>query len=304
VITHVRSVGLGVPDLDAAREFYEKHWQLDLVKIDDDRVYLGAGCPESYVLRLRATDEPRVDLLSLAANSAEDVDRLAERVARHPTAVLVADPGVLTDLGGGYRVRFLDCEGRTVEVSANVAGRAFRQVEESECRPTAISHVVLNTSDLPSARAFYESVLGFQVSDWVEDIMCFMRTGRAHHIIAFTRSPHVSLNHVAFEVRGLDEFMRATGSMLGKGFKLVWGPGRHGVGNNTFSYFQDPSSRFVLEYTTDMLKVDEEHGWVPKVYPATAQTSDQWGVANPRDELVSALLRGSPDPGLWTPPPL
>ncbi|MGW4905306.1 VOC family protein [Streptomyces sp. NPDC004270] len=304
MVTHVRHIGFGVPDLGKAQEFYEKHWQLEVVRTEDDRLYLGAGCPESHVLRLRSDASSRVDLISLAAASRREVDEVAERAARHPHARLLREPGERQDLGGGYAAWFLDCDGRTLEISADLTGRVFRPVEELESRPMGISHLVLNTTDLQRARAFYESVLGFRVSDWVEDIMCFMRTGRAHHIIAFTRAPHTSLNHVAFEVRGLDEFMRATGTMMRKGFAPLWGPGRHGVGNNTFSYFQDPSSGFVLEYTTAAQVIDDEHGWTPKVYPATAQTTDQWGTANPRDELVSTALRGFPDPGLFTPPPV
>uniref|UniRef100_UPI0006E24C3C VOC family protein n=1 Tax=Streptomyces griseoruber TaxID=1943 RepID=UPI0006E24C3C len=280
MVTHVRHVGLGVPDLGKAQEFYEKRWQLELVRTEDDRLYLGAGCPESHVLRLRSAAEPRVDLISLAASSPREVDEVAERVARHPQGRLLREPGERQDLGGGYAVWFLDCDGRTVEVSAEVTGRVFRPVEERECRPMGISHLVLNTTNLQDARAFYESVLGFRVSDWVEDIMCFLRTGPLHHVIAFTRAPHTSLNHVAFEVRGLDEFMRATGQMMRGGIPPLWGPGRHGVGNNTFSYFRDPSSGFVLEYTTAAQMIDDEHGWTPKVYPATAQTTDQWGTAN------------------------
>jgi len=179
--------------------------------------------------------------------------------------------------------------------------RAFRPVERFESRPKAISHVVFNTANLTATREFYESVLGFRVSDWVEDFFCFMRTGKVHHILAFTQSPHSSLNHVAFEVCGLDEFMRATGGMMRNGFKLIWGPGRHGVGNNAFSYFQDPSSGFVMEYTTELELIDDEHGWTPKVYPA--EDTDRWGTANPLDEAVRILMRGRPDPGLWTPPP-
>lgn len=304
MITHVRSVGFGVPDVRKTAEFYERHWQLELVDSDDDRFYFGSGCPEGHVLRLRTAPEPRVDLLCLAADSPAAVDEIAESIGRNPPAALLGDPGERHDLGGGYGVRFLDPDGRTVEVSAQVAGRTFSPVREKEARPVAISHVVLNTLNIHATAAFYATALGFKVSDWVEDVMCFMRTGSAHHIIAFTKAPHVSLNHVAFEVRGLDEFMRATGSMMRDGFTPVWGPGRHGVGNNTFSYFRDPYSRFVLEYTTAAQVIDDEHGWTPKVYPANALTADQWGTANPRDEIVSATLIGRPDPGLWTPPPV
>jgi catechol 2,3-dioxygenase-like lactoylglutathione lyase family enzyme len=305
MISRVRHVGLAVPRLDAAREFYEKRWQLELVHADDDRLYLGAGCQESHVLRLRAADEPRVDIISLAADSPDEVDSIAERVAGHPQAKLLREPGERQDLGGGYSLWFLDCDGRTVEVSADEACRAFTPVRATESRPVAISHIVLNTPDIHNAREFYESVLGFRVTDWVADIMCFLRTGPQHHIVAFTQAPHASLNHLAFELIGLDEFMRATGAMMRGGIAPVWGPGRHGVGQNTFSYFRDPSSGFVLEYTTAAQMIDDEHGWTPKVYPADDdQITDVWGTANERDAEVAAALLGNADPGLWAPPPV
>lgn len=304
MITHIRHVALGVPDLAQAREFYEKQWQLELVDTDDDRLYLGSGCPEGHVLRLREDADSRVDFVGLAAGSPADVDRLARQVARHPDAKLISEPAQRADLGGGYAFRFLDCDGRTVEISSEVALRAFRPVEERESRPTSISHVVFNTADLPRTRSFYESALGFRVSDWVEDFFVFMRTGATHHILAFAQSRHNSLNHVSFEVRGIDEFMRATGSMMRRGHRPVWGPGRHGAGDNTFSYFRDPGTGFVMEYTTALQKIDDEHGWTPKVYTTGDEDTDQWGTANPFDEVVLDTMHGRPDPGLWTPPPV
>jgi catechol 2,3-dioxygenase-like lactoylglutathione lyase family enzyme len=302
VITHIRQVSLGVPELARARDFYEHQWQLDVVDVDDDRVYLGAGCAESYSLRLRATTEPRVDLLALAVTTPSEVDAVAERVARHPDARLVGLPGPRQEPGGGYAARFLDCDGRTVEVSAGVGERSFEPVLATQSRPVGISHVVLNTADIERSRRFYEDVLGFKVSDWVEDYFCFLRTGPAHHLVAFTSAPHASLNHVAFEVLGIDEFMRATGRMMRNGNRPIWGPGRHGVGDNTFSYFADPASGFVMEYTTALQVVDDS--WEPRVHASTDQGTDQWGTSNPLDDVVRTTMRGRPDPGLWTPPPL
>ena len=303
MISHIRQVSLGVPDLAQAREFYQEHWQLDLVGTDDDRIYLGAACAESYSLRLRRSDDPRVDLIGFAVDTPSDVDTIADRVGRYPDGKLISAPGPRQEPGGGYGVRFLDCDGRTVEVSTQLAGRAFQPVDVSESRPIAISHVVLNSTDVDRSRAFYEHVLGFKVSDWLEDYFCFLRSGPAHHVVAFTRTPHVSLNHVAFEVRGIDEFMRATGRLIRKGYQLVWGPGRHGIGDNTFSYFQDPGSGFVMEYTTALQVIDEDQ-WVPQVHASTSQGDDQWGTANPLDDVVIATLHGRPDPGLWRPPPV
>lgn len=304
MISHVRHVGIGVPDLSKAREFYEKHWQLEVVHTDDDRLYLGAGCPDSHVVRLRECQDPRVDLISLAAGSSAEVNALAERVSSTPGAKIVREPGDRQDLGGGYAFAFLDCDGRTVELAADLVPRAFRPVEKTESRPKSISHVVFNTPDLNRTVKFYMDALGLRVSDWIEDFFCFMRSGPVHHILAFTRSSHASLNHTSFEVRGLDEFMRATGKMIRRGHQPLWGPGRHGAGNNTFSYFVDPGTGFVMEYTTALMKIDDEHGWTPKIYSTTDEEVDQWGTANAFDEVILDTMHGRPDPGLWTPPPV
>jgi catechol 2,3-dioxygenase-like lactoylglutathione lyase family enzyme len=304
VISHVRHVGLGVPDLGKAKEFYEKHWQLEVVATDAERLYLGAACPESHVMRLRQAEEARVDLMSLAADTRADVDAAAQRVISNPDARIISEPAVRQDLGGGYGFTFLDVDGRTVEISTDLSARAFQPVEETESRPKWISHVVFNTPDLLRTVNFYQAVLGFRVSDWIEDFFCFLRTGPSHHILAFTRSSHASLNHVSFEVRGVDEFMRATGRMMRRGHQPLWGPGRHGAGNNTFSYFQDPGTGFVMEYTTALQKIDDEHGWTPKVYSTTDEETDQWGTANVFDDVILTTMHGRPDPGLWTPPPV
>ncbi len=303
MISHIRQVSLGVPKLAAARDFYENQWQLEVVAADDDRVYFGTASAESYSLRLRTAAQSRIDLIAFAVERPSDVDAIADRVTRRPGARLVTPPAQRQEPGGGYAARFLDCDGRTIEVSAGLARRPYQPATATESRPIAVSHIVLNTPDIQRSRRFYEEVLGFKVSDWVEDYFCFLRTGPAHHIIAFTSAPHASLNHVAFEVLGVDEFMRATGRMMRNGHHLVWGPGRHGVGDNAFSYFQDQTSGFVMEYTTALQVVDEAV-WTPQVHAATDQGTDQWGTSNQLDDIVLSTMRGQPDPGLWTAPPV
>lgn len=302
-ITHVRSVGIAVPDLVAAREFYSRNWALEELDSDDDRIYLGAGCPENYVLRLRRAERPSIDSVSLAVATAAEVDLYADRVSAHPEAKIVQEPAPRQDRGAGYGFRFFDCDGRLIEISADLDLRAFYEVEEGDRRPKKISHVVFNTADLTRTRLFYEQALGFKISDWVEDFFCFMRSSSIHHIMAFARSENTSLNHISFEVRGLDEFMRATGSMLRSGHDLLWGPGRHGAGDNTFSYFQDPRTGYVMEYTTALAEIDESHGWTPRVYSTSDEDTDQWGTSNAFDEVILKEMHGPTDPGLWTPAP-
>jgi hypothetical protein len=134
--------------------------------------------------------------------------------------------------------------------------------------------------------------------------MCFLRAGAQHHILAISQAPSQSLNHISFEMRGLDEYMRGTGRMIRHGYRPLWGPGRHGAGDNTFSYFLDPLDN-VIEYTTELALVDEDT-WEPQVWdPTSPDTQDQWGTGGAMTEvMLPIMLKQRDDEGLWTPSPV
>jgi catechol 2,3-dioxygenase-like lactoylglutathione lyase family enzyme len=308
LVTHLRHVDLAVPDLDSQLDFYTGVWGLTLEHDDTGLAFLAAeGSPEQYVVRLRRSADKRIDLLAFGAATTADVDTLAERLGRDGVR-LVSEPGALTTPGGGYGFRFFDNEGRTVEISADVAVRAHRRVEEGESIPVRLSHVVVNSADPEATRAFYEKHLAFALSDTLMhprmgDMMWFLRINAWHHSMAIARGPHASLHHASFELRGLDEYMRGTGRLLRAGVEKIWGPGRHLAGNNTFSYFLDPHGNTV-EYTTELEAVDED-SWHPHVYDfSQPEVSDQWGTANQMNEFVAQKSFNDPDQGLFVAPPV
>ncbi|MES0836363.1 VOC family protein [Nocardiopsis tropica] len=308
LITHVRHVALAVPDFEKQRAFFTDMWKLTEAETDSGVSFLAAeGSPENYVVRLRRAEEKRIDLVSFGAASPADVDALADRLIRSGVA-MISEPGAVDTPGGGYGTRFFDVDGRTIEVSADVAVRAHRKVEEKESVPVRLSHVVLNTPDLERTRAWYERHLSFALSDTLMhprmgEVMHFMRCNPAHHSIALAKGPHTSLHHVSFEMRGLDEYMRGTGRLLRAGVRKIWGPGRHLAGNNTFSYFMDPHGN-TLEYTTELEMLDED-AWHPHMYDfSDPGVTDQWGTANPMDEFVAKESFNDPDRGCFVAPPL
>jgi len=308
LITHLRHVDLAIPDYERQLAFYTGTWGLTTVADDTGIAFLAAeGSPERYVIRLRKDPRKRLDLVSFGAANEADVDELAGHlIARR--VQLAQEPGKLGTEGGGYGLRFFDLDGRTVEVSANVATREHRKVEERESIPVRLSHVVLNGTDPDRTARWYADVLGFRLSDTLAGhdmgtVMNFMRCSPRHHSVAFARGPHVSLHHVSFELRGIDEFMRGTGRVLRSGTRMVWGPGRHLAGSNTFAYFLDPQQNTV-EYTTELEELDED-SWHPHVYDMHDDSvQDQWGTANPMNELVARESFNDPDPGLFAAPPV
>ncbi|MUL79004.1 VOC family protein [Mycolicibacterium sp. CBMA 226] len=307
VITHLRHIDLAVPDLAKQRAFYSGIWGLKEEHTDSGMTFLAAeGSPEQYVVRLREAAEKRVDLIAFGAATAGDVDTLAARLAGEGIE-LVNEPSDLQTPGGGYGFRFFDNEGRTVEVSSDVAVRTHRVIEEGESIPVRLSHVVMNSPDIDGTRDWYAQHLGFRLTDSLMHpkaggIMHFLRINSWHHSLALATGPHPSLHHASFELRGIDEYMRGTGRMLRAGVEKLWGPGRHKAGDNTFSYFLDPHGNTV-EYTTELELIDEDT-WHPSIFDLSdPEVSDQWGTANDADEFVVAKSFNDKDRGLFVAPP-
>lgn len=303
LIVGPRYVALAVQNFDEVLAFYRDVWGLAVVRSEPGLAYLGAkGDKEPYVLRIRASDTKRMDLAAFSCASRADVDTLAERLTANGVEIVSA-PAELTSPGGGYGLRFFDCDGRVIEVSADVqsvGGEAFSEAGA----PVGLSHIVFNTTDLEKTLAFYNGKVGFRLSDRLEDIMCFLRGATTqHHIMAIARGPHHAINHISFEMGEIDSLMRGAGRVRRTGRKVLWGPGRHGAGDNVFSYFTDPAGN-VCEMSTELEDVPEKD-WQIRVFKTDDVSQDSWGVSERIAlDLLIPTMANSPDPGLWQLPPL
>jgi catechol 2,3-dioxygenase-like lactoylglutathione lyase family enzyme len=280
-----------------------------LKKVDHDSglaFFAAEGSPEQYVLRIRDSEDRRVDLIALSAADAETVDTLAERLA-NAGVPMVNQPGVLDTPGGGYGFRCFDPDGRVVEISANVERRAFRVLEYRESIPQKLSHVVFYTPDPPKTVAFYRDKLGFLVSGWLGDHFAFLRTSMQpdFHILAFARGA-ASYFHASFELRGYDEYMRGCGRALQANVPLLWGLGKHVPADSAFAYFQDPNG-LVCEYSPPQEQILDAQCYVTKQWGASENPGDIWGTARSQNlpEAIPPGNRPGPtDPGLWIAPPV
>lgn len=306
-VTHLRHVGMAVPDFDAAVDFYSGIWGLD--KVEGDRsiaFFAAAGSPEQFIYRVRRSEgeERRLDLIAFGAQDAAAVDALAAELGSAGVR-LVSEPERLQTPGGGYGFRFFDPEGRVVEVSAEVVPHRHRQVELREAIPVGLSHVVVNSAHKQEVEEFYRDRLGFELSDWLGGgFMSFWRCNAVHHTLAVTAMPFTSVNHVAFELASIDDMLRGAGRVLAdRRASPMWGPGRHSAGDNTFYYFFDPVGN-VSEYTAELERVPD--AWEPHEH----HTSDVWAVCplpeflrNRPADLPPEQVPGG-DPGLWVAPPV
>ena len=293
-ITDIRHVGLLSPAIAAHADYYLEDWGLQSAGGDRHARYLRAASTGHHVLSLHPADRNGLHHLAFSLEGREEVDAAAAQLERMGTP-LVARPGDLDEPGGGYGLRFLDPENRCIELSAGVAecpdGGSAGTVE-----PLRLCHVVLNTARFDQVVAFYTEILGFRVSDWNEDRMAFLRCNPKHHVLAFNRADHPSVNHVAYVMASVDGVMRGLSNLLARGQKPDWGPGRHGPGNNIFCYYKDPAG-YVSEFSSDMEYIEDEATHQPSVWRRVPEHADVWGTAGPPGPEVRKAMAGDPDPG-------
>lgn len=293
-ITHLRHISLITPVLQEQANFYEQIWGLDKVSEGEDSVYFRGAGPEHHILSLHTGERRGLHHVAFGMVDKDAVDEAAEKLAALGVPI-ISPPGYLDEAGSGYGLRFLDPEGRCIELSAWVEIHTSTWSKKN-VDPIKLNHVVLNTVDIDKAVDFYTKVLGFKVTDWSEHQMVFLRCNKNHHSIAFNQASHASVNHIAYEVDNVDEVMRGISNVRAAGYQELWGPGRHGPGDNIFCYFQDPGG-FVMEYTCYLVTIENEAEWRALIWKRVPHLMDQWGLAGPPSPETRAAMAGEPDEG-------
>jgi len=307
LVSHLRYVALAIPNFEEEKNFFIKHWGLTEVHSADGLTYLAAeGSPEPFILRLR-DGEKRIDLVGLGTINRDDLHKLADKL-RAEGVQFIHDPQDLTQPGGGYGFRVFDGDGRVLEFSTGFELRDSRKIRAREPIPVKLSHVVFNSADLGTSAQWYIDHLDFTISDSLVrpdgvDLMHFLRCNANHHSIAIAQGPHHSLHHMSFEMRGIEEWMRGAGKILRAGTRMIWGPGRHNAGDNTFAYFLDPAGN-TIEYTTELAVLDEDTWHPSRMDVSELSTQDQWGTAAEMSELVARESFNDIDKGLFVAPPV
>ncbi|MBP0495179.1 VOC family protein [Pararoseomonas indoligenes] len=283
-VSGLRSVDLTVPDLDRAVGFYTATWGLDLSAREGGSAWLRATGDDDHVLALHAGARPALRSVTFRAADEAALRRMVA-AAEAEGATVLAPPAPLAEPGGGLGATLRAPGGAALRLVAGDERRAPSPAVAD--RPERLAHVNLNCRDVDAVRRFFEGPLGFVLSDRSK-LMAFERSSADHHIIVLADAPVDGLNHVAFLLPGLEGVMRASGRLVDAGHPIAWGPGRHGPGDNVFTYFLDPFG-IVVEHTAEVLQVDDDYrvrGPEEWVWPPGR--TDQWGIAPAKTEAVKA----------------
>jgi catechol 2,3-dioxygenase len=264
---YLHHIQLESPDPTALANFYGAAMDMTVKRAGQD-VFLCEG-PNRRLL----ITQGRAKKLSFAAFACRDLEGVENLRTRAITEKLDILPSP-TALFGEEAFAVRDPDGNLV---------VFGLGQQEPVRPGLrgpIQHLTLATRNVEEIEAFYAGKLGFMVSDRVVKpdgslSTCFMRSNHEHHTLACFLSNEQGIDHHSYEA-GEWTVMKDWCDRMGQNkIPLMWGPGRHGPGNNLFIFVEDLDKNWIE--ISGELEVMYDRG--VKEWPHCERTLNLWGSA-------------------------
>jgi hypothetical protein len=110
--------------------------------------------------------------------------------------------------------------------------------------------------------------------------------------MAIVRAPRSELSHYAFTMDDFNAMGRVADRLsLHRDQRLIYGPSRHGPGNNQFMYFHDHDGAMV-ELCADMARMSD---YQPRRWPGGLGSINQWGSPPPPRFILTGFPLIAPD---------
>jgi catechol 2,3-dioxygenase-like lactoylglutathione lyase family enzyme len=146
--------------------------------------------------------------------------------------------------------------------------------------PRKLGHVNFLTSDVRRQVRWYTEVLEFGVTDWIGDEGVWLHVNSEHHVLAFLEKGFNHIHHLAFDLVDWGEMRVALDHLAKNQRHQVWGPGRHGMARNLFSYFRMVEEELFVELCCDMEILSQDHEI--RHFVDDPHSSNAWGILPPR----------------------
>ena len=276
-------VSLGVPDLEAAVDFFRTIGHLSVSERSADVVYL-TGSTDHHWIRLHQSDQAGVYRLGYEVVDADALSTLRERLDARGIAYTEFGDIATDRISEG--IRFCDPDGVEFDCFIQMVELPFAP-SHSIANLKDILHAVWLVGDTQDGLAFYQDVLGFRTSDWIERRMVFMRSANNYHHSAGCGGAGPMggrLDHIAILVDSLDDVMRIRNYGIAMGANIRQDICRHAASGSMGVYFVEPQTGIGLEFCTGHgLIEDPDHR--ARIMPASPVTADIWLEGPPADVL-------------------
>ena len=273
----VERIALAVPDPEATAAFLASGLGMEIVE-NGNRLL--AVCDGEYAagrgqgaIELTHGNELAVDKLIFALPADAELDVLQRLLggSRTDASVEVVDPATQITM--------------SFQASASLA---VAVPAPSVLRPRRMGHVNLKSPQPGETASFFSDVIGLRLSEYIGDVLFWLRTDTEHHNVALRPGELRAVHHLGFEVAGWHAYQPILDHLGHHGYKVEYGPGRHRPGRSLFTYVCDPSSGLRVELFADMIHIPDPStppiAWEPG--DRMTKTLNTWGPLPPDSFLA------------------
>jgi catechol 2,3-dioxygenase-like lactoylglutathione lyase family enzyme len=223
------------PDPEALGTFYSNVMDMKLARIGDDWICRGPGRRVLFGKGPAKT----VEFLSFACRDREGFTALRKRAESEGLKVNNSSTPLFTE---AFAV--------TDPCGNNIVFGLAEQDEPLEGIRGPLQHFNLRAKMVEEIEAFYVGKLGFMISDRVRNkegalTTSFMRSNHEHHTMGCFKNVNPSVDHHAYETGQWEGIRDWCDNFAKYRVQTMWGPGRHGPGNNLFVFITDPDGNWI-----------------------------------------------------------
>ncbi|MBF4635309.1 VOC family protein [Agreia pratensis] len=260
LLSHLSYVAITTPDVEASVDFYTNQVGLTEVARENGNVYLRCwGDYYAYSVVVVPGNEPGLDTMAWRTSSAEALDEAAKRIEAAGVQGEWLDD--VPQIGRAYR--FTGPFGHSMTLhwdvtryqGAGAVASIYPDRPEKRSKvagaPRQLDHVTVASSDVDAFAAWYNDVLGFRImaktvlDDAPISVFSVLTTNEKSHdlgVVLDGSSRAGRINHYAFWVDTREELLIAADVLMENGYPIEYGPSIHGIGEQTFLYYREPSS--------------------------------------------------------------
>jgi len=259
LLSHLSHIEITAPDPAASVAYYEEQVGLRAIASEGGKTYLrNWGDYYTYSLVISQGPEPSLAVMAWRTTSDEALDEAARRIEAAGVQGVWHDSG----FGHGRSYTFTGPYGHTMQLYWEVEkyrgeGRfasIYPDRPERRSRhavaPRQLDHVTIAASDVRGFAKWYSDVLGFRIMAYTNldeapiTVFGVLTTNEKSHDLGVvldgsTRAGRI--NHYAFWVDTREDLLQAADVLMENGTDIEYGPSIHGIGEQNFLYFRDPS---------------------------------------------------------------
>lgn len=259
LLAHLSHLEITSPDVEASAAFYVEKFGMREVHRAGGNVHLRCwGDYDTYSLVVVPGAEPSLARMAWRTTSPEALEAAAARVEAAGVTGTWSEGGY----GYGRAYEFTGPYGHPmrlvwdVEKYAAPAELASNYPDRPEKRslhaaaPRFLDHVTVATSDVRGFAAWYSETLGFRTMAFTDldeapiTVFSVLTTNEKSHdlgVVLDTSERAGRVNHIAFWVDTHEDLLRTADVLMEHGTPMEYGPSIHGIGEQNFLYFREPS---------------------------------------------------------------